>query len=407
VQDFRSPPTAATELGGQVHKVFEAYYRGLTGAQAPQWASRAGQIASSALHLLPAPDACDLVVPEDAVGGPWCGEHRVVLAPDGDRVTFGPDGCRDDSKPTRAIVIDGVRYAGFVDLLVTLEAPVAVGIGADHAVEKGALLIDYKTSSDPRRYGKTPEALADNFAANLYAINAAMRLGIDRVPCRWPYISTGHRREAVPSDFTVDVSRAWDVVASRTALVRRLESYERPEDAPCNPEACADFGGRACHMSKGGPCNAKRSIRSLILSTCKGETKMALSPELQAKFEAMRNKKTPVEEAPVEEAPVEEAPVEEAPVEEIPPPPPTLPPTAVNVLAPAKARAPRAAKVAPTTPAPLESAGDRATRIAGLARNLADAQAKVDEILARTAGLAEATAARDAALVELSAACAG
>ena len=406
VDGIRSPGSVATELGGAVHKVGEAYYRRLTGAQAPDWASRAGQIFTSALHLLPDPSKV-VAYPEEALGGPWCGDDRVLLRPDGDVTTFGADGCRDDAKPGRAIVIDGCRYAGFRDLVVSGDDHDWREIGAEHALCNEFVLFDYKTSANPRRYGKTPAQLVEDFAANLYAIDVARQWDLDFVPCRWPYISTkGSQRMAIPVDFTVEVSRALDVVASRTPLVRRIDSFTRPEDAVCNTAACADYGGCPYHVSKGGPCKAQRKVSAFIMARSKGQITMALTPEQQARFDALKAKRKGAAAAPEATAPTEipPPPAEEedtqpdvgGPVEEETPVRATLPPT--PIAPPRKAKAPAAPKA---TPAPAASGVVDPQVIATLAAAVAEAQAAVDEILSRASGLAEAEAHRDAAIANL------
>ena len=118
----REPGTAATELGSEIHDYLETYI--LTGA-IPDTSTSAGSLASLALEHIPAPMT-------ENVGA------EIDL----------------DALPLTDACV--VPFRGFIDLLDTRD-------------EKNIILTDYKTSSNVKKYGKSPSDLAENTQMVIYA----------------------------------------------------------------------------------------------------------------------------------------------------------------------------------------------------------------------------------------------
>jgi hypothetical protein len=253
-------------LGKAGHAVIEAYFaQGVPGYwHAPMlwidlaeaFASTPGQVVLPGLAYLPAPRECDSVLIEEALTLRW------------------------DFLPTelRAIVeADPLRFSGFKDLV-----PVVGG---------RVRLIDHKTTYD-FAWCKTAAELIDDVQANLYAQDVMQRFGLDSIECTWVYYRTEGSPAAHPVSFTITRAAAEVFV---TALVLQalelravMRSAPKGDDAkrhvyvmqlPANTEACDDFGGRDCHASRGGPCNAKPSYRALMRKQTTRRTTLAARRE--------------------------------------------------------------------------------------------------------------------------------
>lgn len=261
----------AAALGKAMHALLEGWYKG----QPVDWSSFPGQIANSGSHLLPHPDRCHTVQTEIAIG-------KVPLPP-GDRV----------DAPTTALSVGGVLWAGFRDLVVSAPAEfIRLGIDAPD----GWLLVDYKSSASIDKYALTDAALLDDPQANLYAIDVCKAFGLTRIPGQWSYFETKAVRRAAASRAMFELSRAHDVIGPCAELARELDTLTRSEDAPQNTDACNDYGDPnkincRFHVSKGGKCNARRSIAQILnarIPEKKGDKHMAIDPKVAANFEKIR-----------------------------------------------------------------------------------------------------------------------
>jgi hypothetical protein len=248
----------STALGKAMHAAAESWYRGET----VEWSTFPAQVFLSGAHLLPHPDRVHAVHVERAIGA----------AP-------MPAGVSDHAPPTR-LQVHGVWFAGYADLLVSAPAEfVRMRVDAPD----GWLLVDYKSTASVARYALTPEALAADVQCNLYALDAMTRLGLDELPARWVYFETKRKRQAAPVDVLVTRKRALEVLQPAAELARELDAIVDVDEAPCNTDACADYGGCVYHVSVGGPCLARRSIGKSI---AKGNKSM--SPEMQKKLDALK-----------------------------------------------------------------------------------------------------------------------
>jgi hypothetical protein len=348
-----APPRARSKaLGTAVHAVGEAYWRG----EAVDWHSRPGEIYQSGLHLLPSPEDCARVSVEGSLG---------------------PD--QAPGSDTQGIRIGGILWAGRRDLVYQLDAAPA------------PVLVDYKTTSSVARWAHTAEELSVDLAACLYAVSVAREWALPagaRVDCLWPYLETGRRRHAVGVRFSVDTAAAADIIGAAAEDARRLDRIRVEDDAEPDPSACAAYGGCDYHESNGGPCRAVRRYGRLVALRAKG-TDMHVSPELQARIDALRARsgKAPAT-APAVEADVEEA--VEADVEEDVVP--TPPPTRARIRRPSRAKpaAAPAAKFAPTidgdaveTADEVVLVDDGARVVESMARRLA-AVVRADPVHVRT-----------------------
>jgi hypothetical protein len=327
-----------------MHTVGERWYEPHRGE--PDWQSFPGKVFLSGTHLLPHPSKCTLIQVEAAIGS------TPIAVPPGAR----------DGHPTQGLLVHGVMFAGYRDLVAMATPEEAVRLGV---TDLEPVLYDYKSSADIERYALTADQLRDDVQANLYALDVSNTFYTPEVPARWVYFATKKARRAKAVDALIHRDHALEVLEPCALLARELDTYTQPADAPCNTGACNDYN-RLCehHKDSGGPCDARRpSTGSLIQARVKKEIKMDAA-EMKAKFDALKKKNAAPaqaeEEAP--EAPEEEAPEAEAPAEEEKP-------------------APKAKPAVAPKPAPKAKASKEPT-VAELASKLEAAEAHVAEIKA-------------------------
>jgi hypothetical protein len=279
--------------GKASHGIQEAYFRqGVVGLWHPPMAwldlaeafhTRPGEILVPGLALMPAPRECVTALIEDPIRLRW---------------EFLPAHLRS------AVEADPITFSGFKDL-VTEEALAGVKLRD----LKTTYTFDFVDREKTVRTVKTPEQLAEDEQANLYALDVCQRFNLDRVECQWVYCRTEGKPDARAVDFTIlradaeeivtalveralelrEVMRACpqlsaeDSAALRAALEKPAEerSFEELDlilesaavderrhryvmSLPASPEACEDYGGRDCHASRGGPCNEQLSYIALI-----------------------------------------------------------------------------------------------------------------------------------------------
>lgn len=298
----------STALGVAMHQKLEWWY---TGA-AVNWSDLPGQIAQSGLHLLPHPTRL--------------ANAPMVERPIGDAAIVGE---REEHAPPFGFRVAGVLWAGYRDLVVTPMPEESARL----VRPVGPLLVDYKSSADIARYALTPEALAVDLQANLYALATMTEIGQDTIAARWVYFASKQRRHAEARDIVISRGAATEIVMSACERARHLDTLRVELDAQPNTLACGDYGGCPHHHSAGGPCRAEQTFGSLIQARVpkKVETKMPLPPGIQA-LTAPANGAPPVSTFGQNAAPITE------------PPPAADPP---------KTRAPRTPKAAELQPTPV------------------------------------------------------
>jgi hypothetical protein len=347
-----TPGQASCALGVAMHAILEAWYRG----EKPAWGTFPGRVAESGRHLLPSPNECGWLDPEGAIG---------------DEPSSLPRPLRKHSVAT-VMTVHGVAFGGFRDMMGIL-SPAAwdrLGLGVLDA-PRGYLLVDYKSTKSIAKWAKSPSAVRDDVAANAYALDAMRVFGIDAIACRWVYFETGATRRAIAVDFVITRANAMRVLEAQAALAKHLDTIT-VETAVKNPDACGRYGGCPHHVTRGGPCDARRSLGKLIQSARRKQgSTMALSIEEMKKAFGSGAATAPA-----------------APTTDAPPPPP--PPAA-------KPRATRAAK---PPPPPVVEAPAAVEPTAPVVVNLAAVLAMSDDMGAAQGALEDAGTAFDAAQVE-------
>ena len=246
-------------LGVAMHAVVERWYR----HEPINWTTYPAQVFLSGAHLLPHPDRVRAGYVEQAIG---MLPHAVPVG---------------DHAPPTALEVHGVRFAGFKDLLVHAPAELArLKIAGEW------LLADYKSSASIARYAPKPAALEVDVQANLYGLDACMRLDLDSIAARWVYFETKRKRVAAPVDVTVTRARALDILGPVAELARELDTIETVEDATPNADACEDYGGCTHHVSRGGPCSARRNLGLSIQLRASKKGRIDMTDEMKAKLEA-------------------------------------------------------------------------------------------------------------------------
>jgi hypothetical protein len=273
-------------LGLGLHATAERWYDPKRGVA--DWAWFPGLVLASGKHLLPEPTAIERVVIEQGIG--------TIPLPK-------PAGKRREGEPKVAIRINGIMWAGFVDL----EAH-----GGDElkrlgiVAPDGVAVLDYKSTSSIEKHALTPSELLANPQGALYSIAVGTKLGLRSVPERWVYFESKKIRRALPIDVTAELSRAHDVIGPCADLARTLDMISSSTDAPKNPAKSVTENGvtiPACnlygppdrincrhHQTNGGTCDYQgRRFGSVVHQISKKkENTMALSEEKKAALEAKK-----------------------------------------------------------------------------------------------------------------------
>jgi hypothetical protein len=254
-------------LGKAMHTVGEDWFTHVTG---PDWNSLPGQIFDSGTHLLPHPDKCVAVRVEEPIGAEPM-----------------PSGASEHAPPV-GLRLHGILWAGYKDLVAVPATESELDrLGLPQVLEP--ILIDYKSSSNIKRYALTPEALTTDVQANLYAIDVCHKFGLTSVPARWVYFETKKVRRAKAVDTWIHLDQALDLLEAPAALAKELDRLTSSDAAPQNTDACGEYGGCIHHKNKGGPCNPHRSLAQLVRQPHKEDKKMALEPSTQKKFDALKD----------------------------------------------------------------------------------------------------------------------
>jgi hypothetical protein len=273
-----TPKQRGSALGGATHDVFEAWY---TPGATPGWGGLPGQIALSGAGFLPHPARTMWHLAESAIG------DTPIIYPAGYVVP--------DYAPRMGLVVDGVTWAGYRDLLA--EPTVAewrrLGLPGSAIGAGPYLKVDYKTTASIASWALDRDGLQTDLQAALYTIDDCRLLCVDRIASRWLYLETKEYRRALPVDVVHELGQSQDIVGAASERVKEFDLLTSVSDARKNPEACSDYGrpdkiNCPYHRANGGPCDARRPVESLIRAHYQRNDYMPLSPEMQAKLDAAK-----------------------------------------------------------------------------------------------------------------------
>lgn len=222
-------------LGKEVHGRVESHVGralGRTDLAEPTWEDLPGRMAHEAIAYLPTFDRI-------------LGVEVPIGMPAGWPVS-APRPARSDA-PTFAL--HGLQWAGLVDVLE---------IGASGLVT----IRDWKTSSDPAKWGMTPAAVRDDWQACLYVAWACEHYRIDEATAAWTYLRSREPIKSHESIAVIPAAHARAVLEHPAEIARELDRLTTSAAAPRNTDACSDFGraGRincAHHVENGGTCDAR------------------------------------------------------------------------------------------------------------------------------------------------------
>ena len=233
IEVLEDPPGKAAILGTKVHEQLEWWLQaGSINSTLPE-----GKIAKAATKHLPGPSYQNQV------------EREIIF----DRA--------------------GVTFRGFVDLI-------------DPTEKRGPLIYDHKTSSDPKRWGLTPETLPEDPQAIIYAIWGLEEFGLDSVELQWTYLKTRGAPEAteVRARISKDEAEAkFDSIVRPAALaiVDAAQNCERATDLPAEVSGCSKFGG--CPFAGVCPRTTDELIEQTLGQNEKEKGKMSLKQLLKQK----------------------------------------------------------------------------------------------------------------------------
>jgi hypothetical protein len=240
----------AKARGTETHARLEAYYEG----RPVVWTDEPGELALRMRTHLPTREACLEVRVEQSVGAePYPSE---------------------DEPDRTALLHEGVRWLGYVDLEVRLapRGPEVVRLGLDANVvarSNGWVTFDYKTSADVSRYAVTADEVLtgeDGGQGVLYSLDGMQRTRTDVRVMRWVYAQTKGTRIAKPVDVAFTEERARRVLTVLSEGARNRELITSVDQCDANTDACTAYGGCPHHHSRGGPCTpGATSIRSMIM----------------------------------------------------------------------------------------------------------------------------------------------
>lgn len=200
--DLPKPPQeAGALLGSEVHAVAEAYLKNGT---KPDRDTDPGRIFIGGLPYLPPPGS------------------------------GGVEG-------TFSIEIGGIWFRGIIDLLTR------GGLLPQWSYGDIPVVVDHKTSSNPKEYGLTPSTLVDNVQALLYVYYAISKSNASTVGGRWIYYKTRGRELCYPVDMlwdSQDVFRRFEPVLERARLLKKLwDEKPDPNSLDPSPESCDKYRG--------------------------------------------------------------------------------------------------------------------------------------------------------------------
>jgi hypothetical protein len=154
-------------------------------------------------------------------------------------------------------------WRGFIDVLYT--------VGPAPYAESGDVVIhDHKTTS-ALSYALTPEGLAVDAQANLYAYWAYLQ-GARTVTAKWVYVQTKGATRAQPVELTFERHRVEAVVGlldeAGAVATRLYQLRPKTSDVPANTTDCYSYGQRCPHYED---CKPERTL-ALKMPTGEPET---------------------------------------------------------------------------------------------------------------------------------------
>ena len=205
LKGLRPPPSKAAALGSAVHRLLELHFKGEPWPEDAD--AKVAKLAQAVIDSGTLPSPGVFVDPENV-------ERPFMLR-------TGP-----------------IQIRGFIDLIVPRARP--------------PMVADHKTSSDPAKYGLTPETLGDDIQATIYAAAVLDLLGVDEVACQWTYCKTRGRAEVHPVRATLDRERTRKnleayVLPPTREILDTVARHEADEVDPIElrpvPESCGNWGG--------------------------------------------------------------------------------------------------------------------------------------------------------------------
>ena len=222
----REPGTDATDLGGEIHDLLENYVENGTPIDT---STKAGMIASGAIPYIPLPKT-------EGIG---C---EVTL---------------DDLPLKEACVLP---FKGFIDLLDTREDVI--------------VLTDYKTSSNPKKYGKTAAQLKTNTQMVIYAKHVFDNYDCEKIVLRHIYLQTKGKNYTAPVEVIVtknEIDRFFDSKIRPIIKDMKEASLKKASEQSKNFSFCFSFGA-ICPS----------------INTCKSENrKVVISDEMEDLLKAL------------------------------------------------------------------------------------------------------------------------
>jgi len=234
---IQSPQSAAAALGSEVHGLLESWLA--DGTEPPD--TRAGKIAKAGLGHLPDPGECDHV------------ETQLLF-------DWG-----------------GMLFRGFVDVVWT---------GADGV----PVVSDHKTSSDPKKWGLSTEALPHDIQAIIYATWLLDLVDAPMVDLRWTYFRTRGKAISYPVDARITREDARQnfkdkVEPNARAIIAAIEVHKETGalagTLPAEPSACGNYGG--CDFAQFCERTQEEVLSSIFGKTEKEKGKEMGLKELLAK----------------------------------------------------------------------------------------------------------------------------
>lgn len=252
-------PKPSAALGTRTHSVLEKYLR--EGVRPDFVTDReAAEIATSGLHLLPAPKTKGMQL-----------EREFFF------------------KSERT----GFVYSGYKDVEIAPGVPVPT-LEFDGTVP---IVIDHKTTKSIDDYAKTKDDLLYDAQATLYGLDAMLRFAAPAADLAWLYYQTKSPRRSHVTSLRLDrphALRVFDAVESvgeecASALTKNL----RPLDLPPNIAACGDYGG--CPYKPN--CSDLNKPSQIVLRRKRSMTTSVIA-NLRARVQNQTAPSTPTETTP-------------------------------------------------------------------------------------------------------------
>lgn len=310
IKGFRDPPKQASELGTHVHGILEAYAKDGTPPDPQEtWQFEGGKT------FYPGKIALNMITR--------------VMPPPGVAVTEG--GFEFQPGPSDPI------FRGFVDL--GYEGGAHSFPELDEAIQNcpgdnGVLVVvDHKTSSNPKQWGKTEESLRVDPQAIIYARAALFKWAqshtgeLPNVLCAWNYGATTGRASGGKIVFALftpkEVFAGFKKLLPVAQLIKKYRNEEpEPNTLPFNSDACSMYGG--CPNRDRCALTNTQKMESLLMGNSLLDQMLAKNQTPAATPAAVPN--PPV--APADKVNPPEAAAAPAPVKPIPLPSKPTPPKA-------------------------------------------------------------------------------